>query len=133
MFNIGRLEGRSLRRRGQRLVVVGALLGALIGVGLALAMEDAGTSRAMAAPERGAVLAISRPSSQPPVSRTAGAGNRTAGNDTSGSQPVESADRSDKAHGKARKEGEGRQDKPGNDKPGKDKHRKGEPGKGKDK
>ena len=128
MFNIGGLEGRSLRRRGQRLVVVGALLGALIGVGLALVMEDAGTRRAVAAPERGEVLAISRPSSQPPVSRTADAGNGTAGNDTSGGQPVESADRSDKGHGKARKEGEGRQDKPG-----KDKHRKGEPGKGKDK
>ena len=43
-------------------------------------------------------------------------------------------DRSDKGHGKARKGGEGRQDKPGTDKPGsgesgKDKHNKGEPGK----
>jgi hypothetical protein len=46
------------------------------------------------------------------------------------SQQVASADRSDKGHGKARKEGDGRQDKPGNDKPGKDKRRKDDRGKG---
>jgi hypothetical protein len=121
--------GRWLRRRGQRLLLVGALVGALIGVGLALVIEDAGTSRAVAAPGRGAALAASRPGNQPPASRTAGAGSGTAGNDASGRQPIESPDRPDKGHGKARKEGDGRQDKADNDKPGKDKHRKAKPGK----
>jgi hypothetical protein len=126
MFNLGGLMGRWRRRRGQRLVVVGALLGALIGVGLGLTVEDAGTGRAVAAPGRGAALAASRPGSQPTTSRTAGAGSRSAGNDASGSQQVESPGRSDTGHGRAREEGEGRKGKPG---PGEDKHRKGEPGK----
>jgi hypothetical protein len=95
--------------------VVGALLGALIGVGLGLAVDDAGTSRAVAAPGRGAALAASPPSSQPPASRTAGSGSGTTGTEASGSQQVESADRSDKGHGSARKDGIGHQDKPGDD------------------
>jgi hypothetical protein len=129
MFNPGDSVDQSLRRRGQRLVAIGVLLGALSGVALGLAVEDTGTSGAVAAPGRGAAAAASRPGSQPPASRAAGAGRRTAGNDSSGSQQVESADRSDKGHGKARKGGEGRQDKPGSGEPGKDKHNKGEPGK----
>jgi hypothetical protein len=130
MFNLGGPVDQSLRRRGQRLVAIGALLGALSGVALGLAVEDTGTSRAVAAPGRGAALAASWPGSQPPASPAAGSGSRIDGNDSSGSQQVESADRSDKGrHGKARKDGEGRQDKPGNDEPGKDKHSKGEPGK----
>jgi len=121
MVNLGGLQGRSLRRRGHHLVVVGALVGALVGVGLGLTVEDAGTSRAVAASGRGAALAASRPRSQPPGSRTAGAGSETAGNDASGSEQVESPGRPDKGHGKARKEGEGRRDKAGKDKPGKSK------------
>jgi hypothetical protein len=73
------LEGpvdRSLRRRGQLLVVVGALLGALIGAALGLIVEDAQTSTAVAAPghARGAALAASSPNSHPPASRAAGSG-----------------------------------------------------------
>jgi hypothetical protein len=126
MFNLGGLVDRSLRRRGQFLVVVGALLGALIGVGLGLAVEDAGTSRAVAAPGHGAALAATPPDNQPPASRTAGSGSRTAGNDSSGSQHAESADRPDKRHGKAQKDGDGRQDKPGIDQHGKDNQGKGQ-------
>jgi hypothetical protein len=40
---------RSFRRRGQHLVVVGALLGAVIGTTLGLIAEDAQTSTAVAA------------------------------------------------------------------------------------
>lgn len=119
---------RSLRRRGQFLVVVGALLGALIGVALGLAVEDGQTSRAVAEVGRagGAAPAASPPNSQPPASRTAGSGNRTNGNESSGNQRAESADRPDKRHGKARKDGEGGRDKPGNDE-----HSKGKQGKSK--
>ena len=58
---------RSLRRLGQLLVVMGALLGAVLGVALALIVEHAETSRAVAAlgRERAAVLAASPPSSNP--------------------------------------------------------------------
>jgi hypothetical protein len=60
---------------------VGALLGTVIGVALGLVVEDAQTSTAVAAPgrARGAALAASLPSSQPPASRVAGSGNRTNG------------------------------------------------------
>jgi len=81
MFNPGDPGDQSLRRRGQRLVAIGALVGALSGVALGLAVEDTGTSRAVA-PGRGAAAAASRPGSQPPASRAAGAGRRTAGNDS---------------------------------------------------
>jgi hypothetical protein len=43
---------RSLRRHGQLLVAVGAFLGALVGVVLALAVEDPQTSTAAVAPGR---------------------------------------------------------------------------------
>jgi hypothetical protein len=118
---------RSVRRRGQLLVAVGALLGALIGVALGLVVEDAGTSTAVAAPgrARGAVLAVSPPSSHPPASRAAGSGNRTDGDDSSGEQRTESPDRPDKRDGKGHKDREGGRDKPGG-------HGKDKPGKGKD-
>jgi hypothetical protein len=50
MFDVGGPVERSLCRRGQFLVVVGALLGALIGVVLGLAVEDSQTPTAVAAP-----------------------------------------------------------------------------------
>jgi hypothetical protein len=67
-----RIQGRStleapvdasLRRLGQLVVVMGAMLGAVLGVALALLVENAETSRAVAAPrrERVAVLAASPP------------------------------------------------------------------------
>ena len=114
---------RSLRRRGQLLVVVGALLGALIGAALGLIVEDAQTSTAVAAPghARGAALAASSPNSHPPASRAAGSGD---GSDSSGNQRTESPDRPDKQHGNAHKGRAGGRDKsggPGKDKPGKGK------------
>ena len=111
---------RSLRQLGQVLVVMGALLGAMLGVGLALIVEHAESPRpvAVAGPERGAVLAAHPPSSQPPVSRAASSGGQAEGSAASSSQRVESANRADKRTGKAHKHGEARRDK---DKPGKGK------------
>ena len=115
---------RSFRRRGQVLVVVGALLGAVIGAALGLIVEGAQTSTAVAAgPGRGAALAASPPNSQPTASRTAGSGD---GNDSSGNQRAESPDRPDKRHGNAHKSRAGGRDEPGG-------HGKDNPGKGKDK
>jgi hypothetical protein len=110
---------RSLCRRGQFLVVVGALLGALIGVVLGLAVEDSKTPTAVAAPgrARGAALAAHPPSGQPTASQTAGGGDRADGDGSTNSQRTEPADRPNNGHGNA-----------GKDKPGK-----GEHGKGKDK
>jgi hypothetical protein len=116
---------RSFHHRGQVLVVVSALLGAVIGAALGLIVEGAQTSRAVATPGRaqGATLAASPPSSQPTASRTAGSGD---GNDASGNQRAESPDRPDKRHGNAHKGRAGGRDKPGG-------HGKDNPGKGKDK
>jgi hypothetical protein len=113
---------RSLRQLGQLLVVMGALLGAMLGVGLALIVEHAESPRPVAAAgrERAAVLAAHPPSSQPPASRAASSGGQAEGSAASSSQRVESANRADKRAGKAHKHGEDRRDKlsRGNDKPG---------------
>jgi hypothetical protein len=119
---------RSLRHRGQHLVVVGALLGALIGVALGLAVEDAQPSTAVAASgrARGAALAATLPSTQPTASRAAGSENRTHDSDSSSKRPAESPDRADRRHGKAGKDSEGGREKPGGhgkDRPGKDKNK----------
>jgi hypothetical protein len=120
----------SPRRRGQFLVVVGALLGALSGIVLGLAVDDPHTPMAVAAPGQagGAALAAHPPSSQPTTSRTAGSGMSADGDASTGKQPTKPADRPNNGHGKAGKDGDGRQDKPSKDKPGKDK-----PGTGKNK
>ena len=113
---------RSLRRLGQLLVVMGALLGAFLGVGLALLAENAETSNAVAAPqpERVAVLAASPSSSQPPAPEATNSG----GNDSSANQRTQSANqRADKAD-KNNQERRAKPDKAkGKDKPsqGKDK------------
>jgi hypothetical protein len=114
---------RSLRQLGQLLVVMGALLGAMLGVGLALIVEHAESSRpvAVAGPERAAVLAAHPPSSQPPASRAASSGGRAEGSAASSSQRVESANRADKHASKAHKHGEDRRDKPSRGNPGKSK------------
>ena len=114
---------RSLRRLGQLLVVMGALLGAVLGVSLALLVEHAETSRAVGAPgrERAAVLAVSPPSSQPPASRAASSQDAADGSDSSGTQRAEAADRANQRAGKADKNGESRGDKAG----GRDKKKKG--------
>jgi hypothetical protein len=108
VFELGGPVDRSLRRRGQHLVVVGALLGALIGTALGLIAEDAQTSTAVAA--SGPALAASPPSSNPPASRAAGSWD---GNDSSGNQRAEPPGRPDKRDGKAQKDRAGGKDKPG--------------------
>jgi hypothetical protein len=103
---------------------MGALLGAVLGVGLALMVENAETPKAVAAPELAAVLTDSSSSSQPPAPRTTSAPDPRNGNVASGSQGVQAADqREDEANQKS----EGRRDKPGKDKG------KAGSGKGKDK
>jgi hypothetical protein len=112
LFELGGPVDRSLRRRGQFLVVAGALVGALIGTALGLIAEDAQTSTAVAAPGpgRGAALAASPPTSHPPPSRAAGSGD---GNDSSGNQRAEPPGRPDKRDGNAHKDRAGGKDKPG--------------------
>ena len=117
---------RSLRDLGQILVVMGALLGAVLGVGLALIVENADTSPAVVAPghERAAVLA-SQPSSRPPASREASSEGSAAGSGAAARQRDEAADQADHRDQKADKDRKGRPDKPGkgNVKPGKHKGR----------
>jgi hypothetical protein len=116
---------RSPRRLGQLLVVMGALFGAVLGVSLALIVDNAQTSNAVAGPgrERAAVVApaTSPTSSTPPASQAASSGTAPEGNDSSGRQRAESDDRADKRNEKADKNGEGRRDKADGrkDKPGK--------------
>jgi hypothetical protein len=116
---------RSLRRRGQSLVVVGALVGALIGTLLGLVVGGAEPStRGAAEPAAGAALAASSPGSQPPASR-AGSGHRSDANPSSGTQQAESTDRPGKRDAKAHQHREAGRDKPrdrGKDKPGKGKN-----------
>jgi hypothetical protein len=115
---------RSLRRLGQLLVAMGALLGAALGVGLALLVENAETSRAVAGPgpERGAALAAGPPGSRPPASRAASSPGPGNAGDASGDQRARSAGQ---GGGRADKQGQGRDDKPGKangtDRPGKGK------------
>jgi hypothetical protein len=106
---------RSLRRLGQLLVVMGALLGAFLGVSLALVVENAESSRALAASERerAAVLAASPPSTTPPASRVARIQDPGNGNAPSGNQRAESAGRAGQRDGKADDNGDSRRDKPG--------------------
>jgi hypothetical protein len=107
---------RSLRRLGQLLVVMAAMLGSVLGVSLALIVENAETSRAVGAPggERAAVLAASPLSSRPPASRAASSQDSVDG--------AEAADQANQRAGKADKKGESRGDKAsghGKKKPGK--------------
>ena len=102
---------------------MGALLGAVLGVGLALLVENVETSRAVAAPERerAAVLTAS-PSSQPPASMAASSQDPGNGNVSSLNQRTQAADqRADKAN----QNSQGRRDKldkaTSKDKPGKGK------------
>ena len=73
---------------------------------------------------RGAALAASSLGNQPPASRAADSGDQSDGNQSSGTQQAESADRPGKRDAKAHKHREAGRDKPGNrgrDKAGKDK------------
>jgi len=116
---------RSLRRLGQLLVVMGALLGAVLGVSLALIVEHAETSGVVAAlgRERVAVLAAGPPSSTPAASRAGSSQDPADGSDSSGGQRARSAGRGDQRAGKADKNRESHRDKAGDR--GKDKPNKG--------
>ena len=115
---------RSLRHLGQILVVMGALLGAVLGVGLALVVENADASGAVVGSgrERAAVLAADPLSSRPPVSRGAGSADSAAGDGALGSQAAEAADQAGQSDRETDKKNK-RHDKPGKgrDKPGTDK------------
>ena len=105
---------------------MGALFGAVLGVSLALIVEHAETSRAVAAlgRERVAVLAASPPSSTPAASRAASSQDPADGSDSSGNQRAQSGGRTDQRAGKADKNRESHRDKAGGrgkDKPGKGK------------
>lgn len=98
---------RSPRSHGQFLVVVGALLGAFVGVVLGLAVEDPPTVEAVAAPGRahGAVLAVAPPSSRPAASQAAGPGDEAASDQFIGRQRTQAADQPHHGHGEAHKAG----------------------------
>jgi hypothetical protein len=101
----------SPRRRGQLVVVVGALLGALVGVTLGLVVDDpgAGTAAAAQAPDRGTVVAAGATGSQPPTSRTVDTGSDGPA-DRPGKARAKHRDKSDKARSEGRGKG-----KPGKD------------------
>jgi hypothetical protein len=110
---------RSLRRFGQLLVVTGALLGAVLGVALALIVNNAASSGAVATSGR-EVAATSPPSSRPPVARAAGSKDSAAGSAAGGNQRAEWTSRADRHDGKTDNNREGRLGKAegrGNDKP----------------
>jgi hypothetical protein len=100
----------SPRRRGQLLVVVGAL----VGVNLGLVVDDpgAGTAAGAQAPDRGAAVAGATPGSQPPTSRTVGTGSDDLAHQP-GRARAKDRDRRDKASSEGR----------GKDEPGKDKRK----------
>jgi hypothetical protein len=115
---------RSLRLRGQLLVLVAALLGAVMGVAFGLTGER-GDTAAVAAPGRASRVApaTTPASSRPPASRAAGSGGQADSSDPAGHQRAESVDRPGKGHDKPHRHERDR-DKPGGhgkDKPGKDK------------
>ena len=103
---------RSLRRRGLLLVAVGAFLGALVGVVLGLAVEDAPISTAVAAPGRARAAALTAipSSSRPAASRPAGSGEQAGGDGSTGRQRTQSAYRPDQGHAKAHKDSRGNRD-----------------------
>ena len=106
---------------------MGALLGAILGVALALLVENAETSSAVAGPERerAAVLAASPSSTTLSASWAASTQDPETGTDAPGDQRVESAGRGDQRDGKAGTKGEHRKDEA-------DGHSKGKAGKAKD-
>jgi hypothetical protein len=94
---------RSLRRRGQFLVAVGVVLGAMVGIILGLAVEDPQASTAVAAPgpARVAALAATPPSSQPAAAQPTGSRDQADGEGSTGRQRTRSAYRPDQGQGRA--------------------------------
>jgi hypothetical protein len=115
---------RSLRLRGQLLVLGAALLGAVMGVAFGLTGER-GDTAAVAAPGRASRVApaTTPASSRPPASRAAGSGGQADSGDPPGHQRADSVDRPGKGDDKPHRH-EPDRDKPdghGKDKPGRDK------------
>jgi hypothetical protein len=100
---------RSLRPRGQLLVLVAALLGAVMGVAFGLTGER-GDTAAVAAPGR--VGRVAPASSRPPASRAAGSGGQAGSSDPAVHQRAESVDRPGEGHDKPHRHERDR-DKPG--------------------
>jgi hypothetical protein len=100
---------RSSRRRGQSLIVVGALLGALGGVALGLAVEDPQTSAVVAAPARvrGAAVAATPPTSQPAAAQPSSSGDRADGGEPTGRQRTQSVEHPGTARTKGGRDGKG--------------------------
>jgi hypothetical protein len=90
---------RSLRRHGQFLVAVGAVLGALVGIVLGLAVEDPQASTAVAAPGR-----ATPPRNQPTAAQPAGPRDQADADASTGTQRTRSANRPDKGQGRAHKD-----------------------------
>jgi hypothetical protein len=118
---------RSLRRHGQFLVTVGAVLGALVGIVLGLAVEDPQAITAVAAPgpARAAALAATSPSDQPTAAQPTGSGDQADGDASSGRQRTQSAYRPDQGQRGAYKDSK-RERKKDNEAPRKHPH--GKPG-----
>jgi hypothetical protein len=125
---------RSLRRRGQFLVAVGGVLGALVGIILGLAVEDPQASTAVAAPgpARAVALAATPPSGQPTAAPPAGSGDQADGDVSTGRQRTRSAYRPDQGQGRAHKDSKPKRErdnqelrKRANGKPGEDNAGKG--------
>jgi hypothetical protein len=124
---------RSLRRHGQFLVAVGAVLGALVGIVLGLAVEDPQASTAVAAP--GPARAATPASSQPTAAQPTGSGDLADGDASTGRQRTRSAYRPDQGQGRAHKDSK-RERERGNEEPRKlanGKPGEGNAGKGNDK
>ena len=114
---------RSLRRRGQFLVAVGAVLGALVGIVLGLAVEDPQASTAVAAP--GPARAATPPSGQPTAAQPTGSGEQADGDASAGRQRTRSAYRPDHGQGRAHKDSKRKRERD-NEEPRK--HANGKPG-----
>jgi hypothetical protein len=117
---------RSLRRLGQLLVVMAALLGAIGGVTLALITEHTEPSMTVAAAGGVAVLAVHPPGSQPPASRTTTTGDPVDGSASSGDQRAEGpAGQARQDPGNAYSHGQGHRERPGKGKakPGRGDHK----------
>jgi hypothetical protein len=119
---------RSLRRHGQFLVAVGAVLGALVGIVLGLAVEDPQASTAVAAPgqARAVALAATPPSAQPIAAQPTGSGDHADGDASTGRQRTRLAYRPDQGQGRAHKDSKQAREKD-NEEPRK--HANGKPGK----
>jgi hypothetical protein len=119
----------SLRRHGQILVAAGAVLGAVAGIVLGLAVEDPQASTMVAAPgpARAAALAATPPSGQPTAAQPTGPGDQADGNESTAGQRSRSVYRSEKGQGRVHKDSKRKRErgneqprKRAKDKPGKD-------------